>query len=90
MLPSQETRGVQQWKLRMPTQAAAPKDVANSKLRRLLVYRKPFNCTVAQVGDSLLSYRALSRRSPPRWRGPAKILDIDDAGAPAQFRSPTS
>ena len=34
---------VRQWKLRMQAQEAALKEVANSKLRRLLAHKKTFN-----------------------------------------------
>ena len=70
-------------------QGAAPKEVANSELRRMLAQRKPFNCDDLQVGDSSLFYEDLNRRSAPRRRGSAKILKIDDAGATAKFQSQT-
>ena len=35
------------------------------------------------------SYKAPNRKSAPRWRGPAKILDVGDTGATAKFQSPT-
>ena len=34
-------------------------------------------------------YKASNWNSAPRRRGPAKILDIDDAGTTAMFRSHT-
>ena len=80
---------VQQWKLRKRQQEAAPREAANSKLRSLLPYNKSFNCADVAVGGSFLCYEAQSRESSPRWRGPARILDIDDTGATAIFQSQT-
>ena len=73
----------------MMSQEAAQKEVANSQLRRLLAYNKSCNCADAQAGDSSLFYKASSRKCAQRWRGPAKISDIDDSGATAKFRSQT-
>ena len=44
----------QQWKLRIIAQDAAPKEVASSKLCRLLPYNRSFNCTDAQSEGSVL------------------------------------
>ena len=71
-------------------QEAAPKEVANSTLRRLLAYSKSFNCTVAKIGDSVLPFKAVNQRSASRRRGPAKILDIDNTRVTVRFRGPTS
>ena len=51
-------------KLRMMSQEAAPKEAANSELRRYLAYSKPFNRGDVEIGD---------------WRGPAKALVFDVA-----------
>ena len=40
-----------------------------------------------EIGDSAPSKKAADRNSPPRWRGPAKRLDIDETGVTADFRS---
>ena len=40
-------------------------------------------------GDSVLLRKAANRKGAPRWRGPAKILDIDETGATAKSRSQT-
>ena len=80
---------VQQWKLRMMAQEAALKEIANSKLRRLLAFNKTFNCTDVKVGDSVLFYKAPHRKSHPRWRGPAVVLDIDDTGALVKYQTQT-
>ena len=50
-LPGQYAR---QWGLRMRSQGAALKVVANSKLRRLLAYSRSFNFTDIAIGDSAL------------------------------------
>ena len=78
---------VQQWKLRMKAQEAAMKEIANSKLRRLLAYNKTFECTDIKMGDTVLFYKSPHRKSHPRWRGPAKILDIDETGVTVKFQS---
>ena len=71
---------VQQWQLRIRAQEAALKEIANSKLRRLLAYDKTFGCVGIKVGDTVLFYKAPQRKSNPRWRGPAAILEIDESG----------
>ena len=67
-------QSVQQRKLRMRGQEATLKEVANSKLRRLLARNKTFNCADVDIGDMVLCYKAQNRKSLPRWRGPAKSL----------------
>ena len=81
---------VQQWKLRMMAQEAAPKEIAISRLRRSLAYNKSFNCRGVQIGDTVLIYKSTKRKSAPRSRGPEKILDVADAGVPAKFHPQTS
>ena len=81
---------VQQWTLNMMAQKAALKEVAKSKLRRLLAYNKSFNCRGVQIGDTVLIYKSTKRKSAPRWRGPEKISDVADARVPAKFHSQTS
>ena len=51
--------------------------------------RKLPKASFARKGNSGLLYKASNRKGAPRWRGPAKILDVDDAGATAKFQSPT-
>ena len=70
----------QQCKLRMMAREAASKEVANSKLRRLLAYNKSFNCADVKIGDAVLLNKSTNKKSSPRRRGPAKILDIDETG----------
>ena len=67
----------QQWLLRIRAQEAALKEIANSKLRRLLAYNKTFDCVDIKVGDTVHVFKAPQRKSNPRWRGTATILDID-------------
>ena len=71
----------------MMAQGAALKEVANSKLRRLLAYNKTFNCADIKVGDLVLFYKAPHRKSRPRWRGPALLLDIDETGATVKYQT---
>ena len=77
---------VQQWQLRIRAQEAALKEIANSKLRRLLAYNKTFDCADIKVGGSVLFYKAPRKKSNPRWRGPAAILDIDESGVVLKFQ----
>ena len=37
----------------------------------------------------MLFYKAASRKNTPRWRGPAKILDIVETAVTVKFRSQT-
>ena len=43
-----------------------------------------------RIGDKALLYKAANRGGTPRWRGPARILGIDEAGATVQFQPRTS
>ena len=70
-------------------QEAALEEFADGEQRRLLAYNKSFDCADAQVGDSLLSYKASNRKGTVRRRGPAQILDADDTGVTAKFQSRT-
>ena len=45
---------VQQWQLRIRAQEAALKEIANSKLRRLLAYNKTFESVDSKEGDVVL------------------------------------
>ena len=49
-------------------QVAAFKEVAESKLRGLLAYRKTFRCAGVKMSDSALSYEAPERESAPKIR----------------------
>ena len=60
----------------------ASREVADGKLRRLLARNKPFGRTDVQIGS-------MNRGSTPRWRDPAKILEIGVSGATAKFQSRT-
>ena len=69
-----------QWKLRMTAQEAALKDVANSKLRGLLVYNKSRNCADVKIGDTALSadgrcWRSRRIGAPARMGGWALSAD---------------
>ena len=73
----------------MMAQEAALEEVARSKSRRLLEYNRSLNCTDVAVGDSLLFYKTVTRKSTPRRRGPATILDTDATRATAEIQSQT-
>ena len=80
----------QQWKLRITTQEVAPAEVANSKLRRLLVFNETASCTDGEIGHVEIEIEASNREGAPRWRGPAKIPEIDDTGVTVELQSRTS
>ena len=48
-----------------------------------------FECGDTAVGDSAIFCGQISRKSAPKWRGPAIILDIDETGVTVKFRSQT-
>ena len=73
----------------MMVQGAALEAVAHSKLRRVQASSKSSNCTDVQNGGSVLLYKASNRNSALRWRGPAKISDVDDAGVAVKFQCQT-
>ena len=70
-------------------QGAALKEVANRGLRRSLSRNTSLGCTDVQIGGAALFYKAMDRRSTPRWRGTAKILDIDETGVTVKFQPQT-
>ena len=47
---------VNHWKLRMRAQEATMREVANSKLRRILAHNQTFNSAELDVGDMVLFY----------------------------------
>ena len=71
---------VANWKLRMIAQEAALKQIANSKLRRILAFNNSFESADVKVGGEVLFYKAPTKKSIPRRRGPAKVLLIDESG----------
>ena len=73
----------------MRARDATLKESARSRLRRLLARNKSFNCADIAAEDFVLFRRAQSRKISPRWRGPAKILEIDRAGVTVSFQSQT-
>jgi len=40
-----------------------------------------------KVGDTVIFYKAQNRKSSPRRRGPAKVLELDETGAAVYFQS---
>ena len=71
----------------MMAQEAALKESAASKLRRLSAFNKSFTCTDVEIGDTVLCYKTQKKKSAPRRRGPALILDIDETGVTVKFQS---
>ena len=80
---------VAQWKLRTMAREAALKEIANSQQRRILAPKNSFDSVGVQVGDEVLFYKAPSRKSAPRWRGPARVLLLDESGATLSFQGQT-
>ena len=78
-----------QWKLRMMAQEAALNEIASSKLRRSLAFNKSCACADVKIGDAILCNKAQRKKSTPRRRGPALILDIDETGVTAKVQSQT-
>ena len=79
-------RAVQQWGLRATAQEAALKEIAYSRLRQLLAFSESVACAEVKIGDAALLCNAQGRKSAPRRRGPASILDIDGAGVTGRWR----
>ena len=73
----------------MMAQKAALREVANRKLRSLLAYNESFRREDVLIGYAAPFNKAAKKKSTTRWRGPAKILDIDDTGATVKFQSRT-
>ena len=61
----------QQWKLRMMARGTAVKEIAISRLRRLLARNQSISCPDVQIVDTVLCYEASRKKSTPRWRGPS-------------------
>ena len=55
----------QQWKLHMMEQEAALKQIATSRLRRLLARNESFTCTDGKIGGAVLSDKAQSKEGAP-------------------------
>ena len=66
---------------------AAVKEMANSILRRLLARNESRCCADVKIGESALSFLAANGMGAPRRRGPAKLLDIDEARATVKSQS---
>ena len=73
----------------MMAQEVALKEVANSKRRRLLAHRKAARCAGVKIGHSVRLQKAPNRKSLPKWRGPACILDIYEMGKAVRYLSRT-
>ena len=70
----------------MMAREAALGEVADSKLRRPLANNKSSNRTDVKIGDTALFFKITRKKSAPLRRYPAKILDIDEAGATVKFQ----
>ena len=77
-------RFAQHWKPRTVAQAAAPKEMADSRLGRLFGRDRPGDCPQVNAGDSVLSRNSVNRKSPPRRRPVT-----DDTGVTVRFQGQT-
>ena len=73
----------------MMAQEVALKGAANGRARSLLACTKSVERTGMQIGDAAPFYEAMNRKGALRWRGPAKILGVDDTGVTVEFQSQT-
>ena len=73
-------------KLRMMAREAALKEIANSKLRRILAFNDSFKSAGVRLGGEVLFYRAPSRKSAPRWRGPRRFCCWMNQAPPYPFK----
>ena len=73
----------------MMDREAALKEIVSSKLRRVLAANNSFDSAGVRVGDDVVFYKAPARKSAPRWRGPAKVLLLDESGATLSFQGQT-
>ena len=70
-----------QRRLRMVAQEAAPREIASSRLRRLLAFNNSPTFADVKIGDAALSNKAQRKKRAPRRRGPALLSDSDETGA---------
>ena len=59
---------------------------AYSRIRRLSAFSESVTCADVKIGAAALLRNAQGKKSAPRRRGPASILDIDGAGATGRRR----
>ena len=71
----------------MRAQEAMLIEVAKSKLRRFSAHNQTVNCMDVSVGDMVLFYENPNRKGLPRWKGPAKVLELDETGVTVSFES---
>ena len=76
-----------QWELRTMAQEAMLRGMATGKVRRIMDRNQTFNSIEITIGDSVIFYRQVSRKSTPRRRGPATILAIHETGVTVKFQS---
>ena len=62
---------------------------ANSKLRCLSARNKSLGRPEVAAGNSALLYKLMGRKSTPRCRRPATVLDIDEMRASVKFQGLT-
>ena len=76
----------------MMAQGAALKETtdevlqAHSRIRRLSAFSESVTCADVKIGAAAPLCNAQGKKSAPRRRGPASILDIDGAGAAGRRR----
>ena len=70
---------------------AMRKEMVNSKSRRISERNQTFESMDIASGGSVIFHKQISRKSPPKWRGPAIIWEIGDSGVlrSGKFQSQT-
>ena len=78
-----------QWKLRTLAEKATPKEIAKSKSRGLSAQKRTLACNDVQVGDSVIVYRQIERKSATKSRGRVVAFGMNERGANVNFQSRT-
>ena len=65
-----------QLELRVMAREAMLGKMAESNLCRISDHNKAFESTDVAAGDWVIFYKQISRKSTPKWRGPAIILAV--------------
>ena len=76
--------------LRITAQEAALRESANGKLQRPLAHYQSFERAEVEVGEPALFYETAGRKSAPRRRCPAVVLDFGGTGVAVEVHGQTS
>ena len=78
------------WELVATANEAARKEIAESRLRRLLDHNRSLGRAGVLAADAVSHHKMVGRRGAPKWRRPAVVLHVDEAGVAATFQGQTS